>query len=159
MKNEQLTCLLGESDFKYNQLISDINSLRKKKAIGVESPVNGKNNEVLDFQRKVSSNLENENRILQEDIEFLRIKVTEMEGKNAREIHQSKVVKDLMRQVGVNSEKEFYAKVLYLLELYNQSKEQIQLIQRIACAITQKTGRSQINSREIWNYLSRYLNA
>ena len=152
---------LLESEFKYNQLMHDFTTNHKeiRTQIGSKSPCINKIQDqiALDFQRKISSNLEQEKKILQEDVEFLRLKLTEYENNNSEQPFESNLISNLMSELEVYSQKELYKKILYLQECFNQAKEQRQLIQRLATLISQKICKPQISCKEVWSYIIKNL--
>lgn len=163
-KNKGLECQMREAEFKYNELLGDVTSLRKsnlavldENGITVEVACKRIENANLDFQRKISSNLEKENKELHEDNEYLKAKLLEIESNLSKEKEESGYIKELITQLGLSTEKELYKKVLCLQELSKQSKEQRALIQKLATYISQKTCKQQVTCKEIWSYLSKIL--
>ena len=140
-------------------MLSELNTKQHNSLKNLTSPKgnrgsNGSNQGQLsiDFQRLIASNLEKENKALHEELEYLRIKSDELESKKNRETGESSLIKDLINQLKLNTEKELYKRVLYLKEFYHQNKEQRKLIQKLSQFVAHKCNKQQVNLKEIWNF-------
>ena len=97
--------------------------------------------------------LEKENKEMREEIEYLRIRVSEMENKKVRDNAGNNLTKDLINQLSLGSEKELYKRVLYLREFYNQSKDQRKFIQKLTGFVAQKINKKTVSLKDVWNFI------
>ena len=151
---------------KYSELISELTSKQNNSLNALVSPKNsGKQSSTIrghkssiDFQRLLTLNLERENKALHEDIDYLRLRLGELESKHSRDSIEMSVTKELINQLSLSSEKELYKRVLYLKEFYNQSKEQRKFIQKLTTFVSQKTSKTQVSFKDMWNFISSKYN-
>lgn len=158
---KMLQCKLHESEIKYGELISELTNKHNRSLNTLVSPKGYKKIRFshqgqkgsIEFQRLINTNLEKENKEMREEIEYLRIRVSEMDNKKVRDNAGNNLTKDLINQLSLGSEKELYKRVLYLREFYNQSKDQRKFIQKLTGFVAQKTNKKTVSLKDVWNFL------
>lgn len=152
--NSELGVKVSDAQLKYEELLTDLMVL-KKNAVGVVDDKKVENLNI-EFYRKLIMKIELENKELKSELEFVRVKCSELELLQRKE-NENGFVKDLISELGVGSEKDLYKKVLCLVEIAKQNKDQRQLIQKIASMITKKTGKKEVDLKEITLYITKNL--
>lgn len=113
-------------------------------------------NMTAEFYRKLLIRFESENKELKSELEFIKVKNSELELLQKKETENG-FVKDLKNELAVNTEKDLYKKVLCLVEIAKQNKDQRQLIQKIASIIAKKTGKKEVSIKEMTIYITNNL--
>lgn len=153
-KNQELVVKISDVQLKYEELLSDLMQLKKSSMnVGDDKKVENLN---IEFYRKLIMRIESENKELNSELEFVKVKCSELELLQKKE-SERQFVKDLINELGVAGEKELYKKVLCLVEIAKQNKDQRQLIQKIASIITKKTGKKEVDLKEMALYITKNL--
>jgi reverse gyrase len=146
---------LKEAELKYEELLNEITSLKKSNLSCYDERL--VETATVEFYRKVVLGLESEIKELRSENEFFKVKNAELESLMKRNTQESSFMKELIQELGVASEKDLYKKVLFLAEVAKQSKEIRQFVQKVSTIITKKSGKKDLNLKEITNYIQNKL--
>ena len=149
--NQELNLKINDTDLRFDELMGDLLSI-KKIALG-KGEEKRVENMTAEFYRKLLIRFESENKELKSELGFIKVKNSELELLQRKELENG-FIKDLKNELAVNTEKELYKKVLCLVEIAKQNKDQRQLIQKIASIITKKTGKKEVNVKEMTIYIT-----